>query len=87
MDPLEYETQKLEELYGMIRERQANIYNRKEVRHMTFYVSAYRSKHVMLYVKLCYKILLKFSILSYLFTCLESSDCFLWYYSIENDSS
>ncbi|KAG0585456.1 hypothetical protein M758_2G012200 [Ceratodon purpureus] len=30
MDPLEYETQKLEELYGMIRERQANIYNRKE---------------------------------------------------------
>jgi hypothetical protein len=36
MDPVEYETQKLEELYGLIRERQANIYNRKEVRHMPF---------------------------------------------------
>ena len=34
MDPLEYHTQKLEDLYGLIRERQANIYSRKEVRHI-----------------------------------------------------
>lgn len=68
MDPLEYHSQKLEELYGLIRERQANIYNRNEVRHMPFQILACRLLHVMLYPIQCNTHLLMLTIMSCVFT-------------------